>query len=63
MALNYLAAKRAVSATAATARGLWVTRTRVNTEVVTAYINIYIYTYIRDITAEAAEEEESRDTP
>lgn len=48
MALNYLAAKRAVLAAA---RGLRVTRTRVNTEAVTAYINSYI----------AAEE--SRDTP
>jgi len=60
MALNYLAAKR--RAVSAAARGLRVTRTRVNTEAVTAYINTYIYIYTRDITAAAAAEE-SRDTP
>jgi len=45
MALNYLAAKR--RAVSAAARGLRVTRTRVNTEAVTAYINTYIYIYAR----------------
>jgi len=45
MALNYLAAKR--RAVSAAARGLRVTRTRVNTEAVTVYINTYTYIYAR----------------